>query len=87
MPLSANLFGFRQGGLFGLDNMHPTIVGYAQLARTIAAAIAEEEGSEPASIDDQAAFDADTLLQDPPRSWDRLNLLFSLIGSLGIVRF
>jgi hypothetical protein len=86
MPFSANIFGFRQGGLFGLDNMHPSIVGYAMASQAMAEAVIGAEGGDPCSIEPQTAFDADTLLQDPPRSWDSLNLLFSLIADLGILR-
>ena len=86
MPFSANLFGFRQGGLFGLDNMHPSFGGYAVISQAMAEAVAETEGGNAPNVSTQAAFDADTLLQDPPRDWERLNLFFSLIGSLGIVR-
>lgn len=86
MPFSANVLGFRQGGLFGLDNMHPALVGYAALAREMAKAVIAREGGDPPTIREQDAFDADTLVQDPPRSWDRLNLLFGLIAGLGAVR-
>lgn len=82
-PLSANPYGFRQGGLFGLDNMHPTRVGYALIGQRMADLVAATEGMAAPQLDLQAAFDGDTLLQDPPRSWDALNLLMSLIASLG----
>lgn len=88
LPFSSSwLIGFRQGGLFGLDNMHPTAPGYALLGQSMAEAVARAEGGQPARVNVQDAFDADSLLQNPPSNLDGLNLLFSMIGDLGIVRF
>jgi lysophospholipase L1-like esterase len=84
-PLSANIFGFRQGGLFGLDNMHPTRVGYALIAGAMADTVSRIEGlDQQQPVDLVEAWETDTLLQDPPRNWDRLGFLFSLIGDLGV---
>ncbi len=78
-PFSA-LGGFRQGGMFGLDNMHPSNVGYAILANFMGEAIAKAEPAlKFAKIDLQDATDGDTLLQDPPGSWDALTALLSLV--------
>jgi len=82
MPLSANLFGFRQGGLFGLDNMHPTRVGYALLAQEMAAVVARAEAVAMPEIEPQLAFEADGLLQDPPRNLDRLGLFTGFIAAV-----
>jgi len=82
MPFAAGPFGFRQGGLFGLDNMHPTSVGYALLAEAMAKEVVAGEGGSKPAISPQSAFDADALLQDPPRSWDALNFLLGLIADL-----
>jgi hypothetical protein len=85
LPFSANpLFGFNAGGLFGLDNMHPTNVGYAILANRIGAAIATTEGLAFTPIELQDAFEGDSLLQDPPRHWDVVMLLASLAGLFSI---
>ena len=83
-PFSANAFGFRQGGLFGLDNMHPSNVGYALLANTIGKAVAAAEPGlkyRNADFDDAAA--GDTLIMDPPRNIDRIGALLGLLGLIG----
>lgn len=58
-----------KGGLHGLDNLHPTTVGYAVLAQAVCAQIQSVEGIVPPDpIDLQAAFDRDSLLRHiPPR--------------------
>jgi len=81
LPLSANIFGFRHGGLFGIDNMHPTQVGYALLANEMAQIIAETEGATVNPIDIQDAYEADTLVTDPPRSLDSLGFILSFLGA------
>ncbi|HYM33698.1 MAG TPA: hypothetical protein VEU47_20530 [Candidatus Cybelea sp.] len=71
--------GFTGGGLFGLDNLHPTLVGYAVLARSVCNAISAAEGIPPARpIDFQQAFDADSLLQDVPGLLDLEDFLLNL---------
>ena len=86
-PFSSNIAGFRHGGLFGLDNMHPTVPGYALLANAVGSAISKTEGLQYDQIGWQHAFDNDTLLQEPPRNWDRLMLLVSLLVALGFFKF
>lgn len=81
-PLSTD-FGFKYGGIFGLDNMHPTTVGYALLAQEMAAAVTAAEGlpvRQPISL--QAALDADTLLQNLPRHLVLRSFLYNLLASL-----
>lgn len=58
-----------KGGLYSLDNLHPTTVGYAVLAGAVCARIEAVEGISPAHpIDFQDAFDRDSLLTNiPPR--------------------
>ena len=75
------LQGFsHKGGLYGLDNLHPTTVGYAVLAQTVCEKIAVTEGIVPVQpIDFEAAFDADSLLTNVPRLLDIDNLLIDLI--------
>jgi lysophospholipase L1-like esterase len=73
------LFGFLAGGLFGLDNMHPTAVGYSILAD----ALLDSFGN-IARTDKQRAYDNDTLLQNPPRSIEVIQGLVGLLGSFGM---
>ena len=75
------LQGFsHKGGLYGLDNLHPTTVGYAVLAQTVCETIVATEGIEPVQpIDFEAAFDADSLLTNIPSLLDIDNLLIDLI--------
>lgn len=75
------LQGFsHKGGLFGLDNLHPTTVGYAAFAQAVCEQIAAVEGLKPVKpIDFTAAFDADSLLADVPPLLDVENLLIDLV--------
>jgi hypothetical protein len=61
-----------QGGLMGLDGMHPTIVGYAIMAQEIVKSIVQHEPDivVHAMPDVNLAYQADTLLQKVPLSWD-----------------
>ncbi len=62
--------GFARGGLAGLDGMHPTVVGYALMARRVLEAIAKAEpGQRPNAIDLDQAFERDKLLTDMPGIW------------------
>jgi lysophospholipase L1-like esterase len=74
------LQGFsHKGGLYGLDNLHPTTVGYAVLAQAVCEKIVVTEGIKPVQpIDFEAAFDSDSLLTDIPRMLDLDNLLINL---------
>lgn len=75
---------FWRGGLMGLDGMHPTIVGYAIMARAILASIKQYEGIDAAAAPDVTqAYRADTLLQKVPISWDVvLDLLLDIRRAL-----
>lgn len=75
------LQGFsHKGGFYGLDNLHPTTVGYAVLAQAVCEKIVAVEGIEPVQpIDFQAAFDSDSLLTNIPRMLDIDNLLINLV--------
>ena len=57
--------GFRHGGLFGLDNLHPTLPGYALLANQIGAEISAAENVAYKQFDVQSAYEADTLHSIP----------------------
>lgn len=70
------LFWPWQGGLIGLDGMHPSIVGYGVMAQQILNAIAQNEGIVVQPIDLDAAYAADTLLNRTPGVWDDLVYLW-----------
>jgi hypothetical protein len=73
------------GGLFSLDNMHLTSVGYAMMANEIGPAIqAASPGKAFTRIDYQRACDDDTLLQQPPRNWHFIKFVVQLIGGLAL---
>jgi hypothetical protein len=61
--------GFRKGGLFGLDGMHPTMVGYGLMAQQVVDSIAAHEGGAARPVDLEAAYVKDKLLQDLPGIW------------------
>jgi len=77
-------FAASGGGIFSLDNMHLTTVGYAAMADTVARALAAAEGRTFTRVDYQAACDADTLLQQPPTSWFQIKFVIQLIGGLAL---
>lgn len=81
-PLNANI-SFMYGGLFGLDNMHPTTVGYALLAGAMAEVVSATERRpivQPISL--QEALDQDTLLQDLPAFLDLRSFFYNVLASL-----
>ncbi len=74
--------GFTYGGLFGLDNMHPTTIGYAMLARAVCDQISTAEKiSVPNPISFQEAFDEDTLLRDVPALVDAEDFFVDLLAA------
>jgi hypothetical protein len=81
------LQGFsHKGGLYGLDNLHPTTVGYAALAQAVCEEIVAVEGIKPLQpIEFEAAFDSDSLLTNIPRLLDIDNLLIDLV--VAFIRF
>ncbi|HLN23414.1 MAG TPA: hypothetical protein VK558_05465, partial [Patescibacteria group bacterium] len=60
---------FKDGGLQGLDGMHPTIVGYTLMAQNVLDAIGKYEGILVPKLDMAMSDRADTLLTDMPRLW------------------
>lgn len=62
----------KRGGLFGLDGMHLSAVGYGLMAQRVLDAIREAEGKESQPIDPEKLYDEDQLLSDAPRSWSYL---------------
>jgi hypothetical protein len=57
-----------KGGLFGLDGVHPTTVGYGLIAHEVLSAFraAGVPGADPAKLDWQGIVAADTLLTETP---------------------
>ncbi len=81
-PLQALLIGGRQsGGLFGLDNLHPTIPGYGLIAQAVCDCIAAVEGGSRPVIDLQAAYAADDLLSNLPGTIALADFGLSFIGA------
>lgn len=58
-PITPIPFGY-YGGIAGLDNMHPTVPGYAMIADAVLDAL----GRSAIRTDKAAAYAADTLLND-----------------------
>jgi len=70
-----------KGGFFGLDNLHPTTVGYAVLAQTVCEQISSVEQIPASKFDFNDAFSKDSLLQHVPLLLSIDNLLASLLVS------
>lgn len=69
-----------KGGLYSLDNLHLTSVGYGVLARAVCAEITAAEGLQPvAPVDLAAAFHSDSLLSGIPFGLDFTNLFLNLV--------
>jgi hypothetical protein len=72
--------GRKQGGLFGLDGIHPTIVGYGILAQEVLRVLAEA-GLPQWSIDFTQLLSADSLNSRPPAVIEQaLGLLRQIAG-------
>jgi hypothetical protein len=58
-----------KGGLFGLDGVHPTTIGYGLVAHETLDVMAKAgvPGADPDALDWDAIVAADTLVTDPPR--------------------
>ncbi|NBC34509.1 MAG: hypothetical protein GVY13_17675 [Alphaproteobacteria bacterium] len=69
----------QRGGLFGLDGMHLSGVGYGLMAQTVLAAIGKAEGVSMPRIDLAQLYEEDSLLDDPPRDWSYLLWLWLAI--------
>jgi hypothetical protein len=73
--------GFRIG-LYGLDNMHPTDIGYALMANRII----KQVDPDPAKLVSKATIATiDSLLRDPPQIPIDMRLLLSLVGAFGLL--
>lgn len=84
LPFESNIAGFQHGGLFSLDNLHLSSLGYAVMANFVGDAIAACERVSYARISMDRALSEDTLLRDPPRHYDMLTFLGGFAGLLGV---
>ncbi len=81
-PIEPLPFGYH-GGFAGLDNMHPTVPGYAAIADVVLAAL----GRSDLRTDKDAAYASDTLLNNLHGPQILIaDAEFSLVGSLGVFR-
>jgi lysophospholipase L1-like esterase len=78
LPFASSLFKF-QGGISGLDNMHPSAIGYAAIANEMIKAYNAAESGAAALIDLPSVYRKDSLLRSPPRHWEPLNSLVSTL--------
>jgi lysophospholipase L1-like esterase len=78
LPFASSLLKF-QGGIAGLDNMHPSAIGYAAMANEMIRAYNAAESASTAFIDLPAMYRKDSLLRSPPKSWEPLNSLVSTL--------
>jgi hypothetical protein len=78
LPFASSILKF-QGGIAGLDNMHPSAIGYAAIANEMIKAHNAAEGANVATIDLASMYRKDTLLRSPPKSWEPLNSLISTL--------
>jgi hypothetical protein len=69
------------GGLFGLDNLHPTLVGYGIIAQSVCDVIAATEGVPAPTISLQACYDADTLLNNLPATIGLADFALEFVGA------
>ncbi|MEZ5830436.1 MAG: hypothetical protein R3D05_04600 [Dongiaceae bacterium] len=78
LPFASSPLKF-QGGIAGLDNMHPSAIGYAAIANEMIKAYNAAEGANAAPINLASVYRKDSLLKSPPKSWEPLNSLVSTL--------
>jgi hypothetical protein len=78
LPFASSPLKF-QGGIAGLDNMHPSAIGYAAIANEMIKTYNATEGATAALIDLPSVYRKDSLLKSPPKSWEPLNSLVSTL--------
>ena len=78
LPFASSHLKF-QGGIAGLDNMHPSAIGYAAIANEMIKAFNATEGASKALIDLASVYRKDSLLRSPPKGWEPLNSLISTL--------
>lgn len=78
LPFASSSLKF-QGGIAGLDNMHPSAIGYAAIANEMIRAYNAAEGAAKPLIDLPSVYRKDSLLRSPPKAWEPLNSLVSTL--------
>jgi lysophospholipase L1-like esterase len=78
LPFASSPLKF-QGGIAGLDNMHPSAIGYAAIANEMIKAYNAAEGANAVLIDLPSVYRKDSLLKSPPSSWEPLDSLVSTL--------
>ena len=78
LPFASSPLKF-QGGIAGLDNMHPSAIGYAAIANEMIKAYNTAEEASAALVNLPSVYWKDSLLRSPPRSWEPLNSLVSTL--------
>jgi hypothetical protein len=61
-----------QGGLFSLDCIHPTTIGYGIVAEVFLAAMQQAgiKDADPQQLNWTRVIQQDSLIQSPPQLWD-----------------
>jgi lysophospholipase L1-like esterase len=77
--------GRRQGGLFGLDGIHPTTSGYGIIAQEALDVLAVA-GIPSTAVDFAAVLEADTLNSDPPALFDEVFELIAPFATRWVTR-
>jgi lysophospholipase L1-like esterase len=83
IPLTLQIVGPQPftGGLTGLDNMHPTVPGYAAIADAVLASLSVQ-----ARTDKDTAFRADSLLNDIPLFLPVAQFELRQLGEFGVFK-
>src|SRR5581483_5502815 len=77
---------FVAGGLTGLDNMHPTVPGYALIAQAVVdALVAAGRAAQANPIDLEAAYARDSLLTHLPAFEDLVSVELALLGGFAML--
>lgn len=77
--------GLERGGLFSLDGMHPTTIGYGIIAHEFLKAMRDEAFADQ-NLDWPAIVAADTLVTNPPINLSDLQDLLGFISSKGPIQ-
>lgn len=78
-PLMATAGMFDLGGLTGLDNMHPSVPGYALIADAVLRAMGSQ-----LTTDKEQAYRQDTLLNGIPKALTLFGAVLTLLGLFGV---
>lgn len=76
-----------QGGLFSLDGVHPSTIGYGIIAHELLVAIgnATKQPNLHSRLDWNRIVAADTLVTSPPRCLPDVEALLEIVGSYGLL--